>query len=114
MKMYTSEELSIINDTINSELGSIKMEIEELEEMTKPIPPDDAYGRVSRMDAINQKSRNEALLRDAKDKRSKLERALNRIGKDDFGKCKICGELISMERILFMPETDRCKLHANH
>lgn len=110
--MYTKEQLKEINIALKNEIFSVKMEIEDLEEMTKPIPPDDAYGRVSRMDAINQKSRNEALLRDATERLSRLERSRNEIDKDDFGKCKVCGELISMERILFMPETDRCKKHA--
>ena len=39
--------------------------IRRYEEMTQPIAPDNAIGRVSRMDAINNKSVIEAALRKA-------------------------------------------------
>ena len=45
----------------------------ELKELTKPIEPDCAIGRVSRMDAINNKSINEAALRKAEDKLKKID-----------------------------------------
>ena len=63
--------------------------IEEYRELTKPIPPSEAIGRVSRMDAINNKSVNEAALRQAEKQRQGLDRALQRLDDDRFGLCAV-------------------------
>lgn len=39
---------------IHEKIGETKEEIEHLKELTKPIAPDNAIGRLSRMDAINK------------------------------------------------------------
>lgn len=44
------------------------------EELAQPISPDNAIGRVSRMDAINDKSIVDAALRKANERLSGLER----------------------------------------
>jgi DnaK suppressor protein len=76
--------------------------------MTQPISPDDAIGRVSRMDAINNKSVNDAALRQAEEKLKKLNYVLKKIGSDDFGKCVNCGQQIPLGRILIRPESVLC------
>ena len=60
------------------------------------------------MDAINNKSVNDAALRSCKTKLKKLERAVNRVELPEFGKCGRCGNDIRYERILFMPESSYC------
>lgn len=82
--------------------------IKELEDLTRPNAPDVAIGRVSRMDAINNKSVNEATLRQAKDKLQGLQYALDKIDKTSFGVCTRCGTEIPMGRILIMPESPKC------
>lgn len=77
--------------------------IKELKELTLPIEPDCAIGRVSRMDAINNKSINEAALRKAQDKFKKINISLERIDDDNFGHCIQCGEQIPIQRLLIMP-----------
>lgn len=76
--------------------------------MTKPIAPENAIGRVSRMDAINNKSVNEAALRQAKNKLKGLKNALMDIDKESFGKCIRCGKPIPAGRLLLVPESRRC------
>ena len=83
-------------------------EIEELKELTKPIAPDDAIGRISRMDAINNRSVNEATLRQTERKLQSLKRVLSMYGTDDFGRCIKCRTQIPIERILFRPESLHC------
>ncbi len=75
----------------------------ELKELTKPIEPDCAIGRVSRMDAINNKSINEAALRKAEDKLKKIDISMEHIEDDNFGNCIGCGEPIPIQRLLIMP-----------
>ena len=47
---------------------------------------------MTRMDAINTKSINEANLRNAKLKLTKLERAIRQVNDPDFGYCVVCDE----------------------
>ena len=83
-------------------------EIEHLKELTKPVAPDNAIGRLSRMDAINNKTINEASLRENEKKLQKLERARGNIDEDSFGSCSKCGDEIAFGRLKFMPWTTRC------
>lgn len=99
----------------NKVKGCIKKSIEEtqndissLKELTKPISPENAVGRVSRMDAINNKSVNEAALRNAINKLASLKSALQRINNNDFGLCIRCKNQIPIRRVLLIPQTNRC------
>ena len=55
------------------EIEKTKKLIKDYRELTQPIEPDDAYGRISRMDAINNKSVMDASLRQAENKLKNLE-----------------------------------------
>jgi len=97
-----------IFDKIQQELTETRNSILVLKELTKPIAPDSAIGRVSRMDAINNKSINEAALRKAEVKLSGLTYALNRIQDDDFGICAKCEQIIPLGRIMLVPHSRFC------
>lgn len=98
---------------IKKRLIKVESQIEELKELTKPIEPDCAIGRVSRMDAINNKSINDASLIKKKLQKNGLEAALINIDDSDFGKCLNCGKEIPMGRILIMPESRKCVYCSN-
>lgn len=93
---------------IEEQIVKISDDIVNLEEETKPIAPDGAYGRVSRIDAINNKSVNEASLRMARSKLDRLKRALQKLDDPGFGKCTSCGKAIQPKRLMFLPESTRC------
>lgn len=93
---------------IEERMSDARSEIEELQELTKPIAPENAIGRVSRMDAINNKSVNEAALRQTEAKLQKLERALEKINEPNFGLCLKCGNNINPMRLMLMPESTHC------
>jgi len=93
---------------ITAEKDNLLTNIESLEEGSKPVAPDEAIGRLTRMDAINAKSINEANLNSARVKLAKLERALSKLNDPDFGICAICEEPIPVGRIMLMPETTVC------
>ena len=97
-----------LGSRINQDLTVLQSEIVELKELTKPIAPENAIGRLSRMDAINNRSINEAALRKAQEKERKLRYALTRIDHTDFGICADCGQDIPIGRLLLMPESVRC------
>ncbi len=85
--MLSKEEKENIKKAIVKKAQGLDERIAEYRELTKPIPPSEAIGRVSRMDAINNKSVNEAALRQAEKLRQGLDRALQRLDDDRFGLC---------------------------
>ncbi len=95
-------------EKIVAEIEVLQVKIVELKEVTKPIPPENAIGRISRMDAINNKSVNEAALRTAENKLTKLEMALEKIDDPTFGNCIRCGQEIPEGRLMIMPESIKC------
>ena len=97
-----------VKQKIMEEIEKTKELIKDFKEMTKPIEPDNAYGRLSRMDAIQSKSVNEASLRQAEERLSKLKYAYGKVDSPEFGKCKNCGGSIPLQRILLVPESPYC------
>ena len=62
-----------IRQKITDLITQSKESIIEMEKMTTPVSPENSIGRISRMDAINNKSIMEAALRNKKEKLSKLK-----------------------------------------
>jgi len=98
----------ILKNKIEESILQTNQEISELKELTKPISPDCAIGRISRMDAINNKTVNEAALQKAQNKLKKLNHALSKIDDSNFGKCSTCSGEIQEGRLLLMPESNKC------
>ncbi|MDM8161812.1 TraR/DksA C4-type zinc finger protein [Labilibaculum sp. K2S] len=105
--MIPNEKINIENQ-IKEKIAQLEKDIVMLKDLTQPISPDCAIGRVSRMDAINNKSVNEAALRKKEVQLSALKDALKNIDSDDFGKCIKCGIQIPIGRIMIMPESKKC------
>ena len=97
-----------IKQTILDEIAKTEKAIADYKELTKPISPNNAIGRVSRMDAINNRSVNQASLRQAETKLTNLNRALSKVNDDDFGVCLKCQNPIPVGRILIRPESFLC------
>lgn len=101
-------EIEAIKQKILDEISKTEKSIKEYREMSEPVEPDCAIGRISRMDAINNKSITEASLRQAEEKLKNLHRVLDQIGTPDFGHCLRCHKEIPLGRILFRPESLYC------
>ena len=93
---------------IKEEIQTTLLSIEKYRELTKPIAPENAIGRISRMDAINNRSVNQAALRNAETKLNNLKVALTKIDDVDFGICMRCKNPIPLGRILLMPHAISC------
>ena len=90
------------------EISKTELLIKEYQELTKPIAPDVAIGRISRMDAINNKSVTEAAMRQAEEKLRNLQRVSSKIDDTDFGICLKCHKPIPLGRILIRLESLYC------
>ncbi|MCG8576422.1 MAG: TraR/DksA C4-type zinc finger protein [Flavobacteriales bacterium] len=97
-----------VKSLILQEIEKTQNKISEYQEMTNPIAPDDAIGRISRMDAINNKSINDAALRKAETKLKNLEYALEKVGNSDFGICAKCKGEIPIQRLILVPQSRFC------
>lgn len=97
-----------IKKRIEEEIALTKELVLKYRELTKPISPENAIGRISRMDAINNKSVNDAALKKAELKLNNLQVALGKIDDADFGICVRCKNPIPLGRIFLLPQAITC------
>ena len=97
-----------LKETILKEIEKLKEDIATYKDITKPIAPDNAIGRLTRMDAIGRKHINEAAMRNAENSLAKLELGLSKIDNPDFGLCKKCEKPIPQERLMILPGSTLC------
>ncbi len=92
-----------VREYLLKEREKLKVRIEDLKELTQPIEPDSAIGRVSRMDAIVNSAINKDALNKLTEKLNKVETSLDRIDDENFGQCIRCKKEIPIQRLLFAP-----------
>lgn len=102
------EDKEILKEKIKAMIEKYIEDVKETEKMTQPVKPENSLGRISRMDAINNKSVMEASLRSKVSKLNKLRLALQEIDNPGFGSCENCGKDIQQARLMFMPESTKC------
>ena len=105
MNKHEKDELK---QRISEEIKTQKHLIDSFVETSKPVSPDNAIGRITRMEAISSQGISEASLNSSKAKLSKLEKALQKIDFPDFGICVRCSNSIPYERIMLLPEIVMC------
>jgi len=103
-----TEEREKLKDHIKKRIECLKEDIKSYQMLTQPISPDNAIGRLTRMDAINSKSINEAALNKAKQALSNMEGALTMVNDPDFGLCRECEDPIPFARLMIVPESNLC------
>lgn len=97
-----------IEKILKSSIEETGEDLKKLKELTKPIPPDNAIGRLSRMEAISEKSVNERAVTNIENKLAQLKEALHRLEIGEYGECLICEEPITKARLKVMPESAIC------
>ena len=103
-----TEKREQLKDHIKKKIETVKKDIKSYQLNSQPVAPDNAIGRLTRMEAINSKSINEAALNKAKQTLTKMEHALMMIDSPDFGLCRECEEPIPLARLMIVPESDLC------
>ena len=103
-----TEKREKLKEHIKKRIEDLKDNIKSYKTLIQPIAPDNAIGRLTRMEAINSKSINEAALNTARQTLSRMERALKMIHEPDFGLCRECEEPIPFKRLMIVPESDLC------
>jgi DnaK suppressor protein len=108
MSGLLKKEKESLENQIREKIDVLKEDILSYQNLIRPISPDNAIGRITRMEAISSKSINEEALRKAESTLFQLESALNMIDDSDFGLCKECEEPIPIARLMVIPETYFC------
>ena len=103
-----NKEKKSLEKLINTQISDLKIKITRLVEETRPISPENAIGRVSRMDAINNKSVSEASLKAAQLRLKQLLYIEPKIYDNDFGLCIRCNKEIPIQRLIILPESRKC------
>ena len=101
-------QLKAVQQKLLNEIEVTQHKITEYTELCKPIAPENAIGRISRMDAINNKSIVEAALRQAKNEMQQLKVMQTKIKDVDFGYCIKCKKEIPLARLMIRPHSKFC------
>jgi DnaK suppressor protein len=83
----TKEQKEELKNVINQTIKTVGEEIERLGEKVAPISPDVSLGRLTRQEALQEKSINESILRKAKARLKRLIYASQKVDEPSFGQC---------------------------
>jgi len=118
-EIMNTKEKQELKKVIHEKIQDLKQKVETFKNLSKPVTPDNAIGRLTRMEAINSKSINQASLERAKQTLKILKQSVNELDNPEFGMCNNCEEPIPFKRLLIMPESKFCvacfqKISENH
>lgn len=97
-----------LKERILDEIADTEERVKSLEKATEAVAPDKALGRLSRLEAMSDKSVNDAALVEARERLEQLEVALTKVYQRDFGICATCQNPIGLERITALPHANQC------
>jgi DnaK suppressor protein len=106
-----------MNDTVQDDrIRRLKTELEQLrerdgdtEEARRPVALDQqAIGRLSRMDALQERAMAQGQSRRREARRRAILAALRRMEEGEYGHCTECGEPISPRRLDLDPAAPTC------
>ena len=103
-----SAEKELMRTRLEEEFVQVQQDVETLQTATRPIAPDRALGRLTRMEGLNDKAVSEAALQSALQKLGQLQESLQRIDSPNWGLCVSCGNTIGAARLEYMPENNSC------
>lgn len=104
----TPEEKEELKVGIVARIADIQANMKSLKETAKPVAPDNAIGRLTRMDAMQIQKMQEVNLKTALNNIEKLKESLTKIDEDSFGQCPYCKQMIGFERLKALPESNMC------
>ncbi len=94
--------------TIEAEIARLRGEIVRLGDLVKPVAPDNAIGRLSRLDNMINQGVSSYSLSQARTRLVKLEWMMEHMQDSEFGICEECGEDIPVARLQAVPESLLC------
>lgn len=93
---------------IEKKIAELRQVLSEKDATANPVKPDNAIGRLSRVDAMQLQQMSLELRRQRESELSRLERALNLIEDGEYGICPRCEDEIEMKRLEAVPDVIFC------
>ncbi|MDZ7626393.1 MAG: TraR/DksA C4-type zinc finger protein, partial [Ignavibacteriaceae bacterium] len=106
--IMTEKERRELKQSIIEKIKELKEKIDLMEKENKPVAPDNAYGRLSRMEAIGSKAISDAALGDMKVTLQRLGYALTICDSPGYGTCTKCNQEIMFARLMAIPYATLC------
>jgi DnaK suppressor protein len=88
--------------------GELRELLERAPQDTSAVAPDNAIGRLTRMEAMQAGYVTEALRREHQKELARIERALQAIDDESFGTCRRCGDELPLGRLEAKPDALLC------
>ena len=104
----TPKQLIFLKKRIQEAVRELEKDIERLETSSQTVAPDNALGRLTRMETMQDQKLSEAALHRKQERLYQLLDALDAIDDPVFGHCEVCRQAIDFERLKAMPEARRC------
>ena len=105
--VLTGEQLDRLRQLLVQRRDSLKSQLAKFESAAEPVALDQqSFGRVSRIDAIQQQQMVVANKKQAARELHRTESALQKINDGTYGDCARCGEPIALARLEVQPAAD--------
>jgi DnaK suppressor protein len=104
----TTADRATLREHIESRIEEIRTSLLRETGGSSAVTPDNAIGRLTRLDAMQAGKMTEELRRQRQAELTRLEAALRRVDEEEFGVCAQCEEPIAMTRLLARPDARMC------
>lgn len=100
--------VSEMRERLEARAAELRDTIGRIDGTTAPISPNNAIGRLTRLDAMQATSMRRAVARDHDVELQNVGRALKAIAAGEYGVCRRCKEDIATARLRAKPEAFLC------
>lgn len=104
----TPKDKENLKQLLEKEIEAADQTIERLKEASVAVAPDNALGRLTRMETMGDQQMSKAKLYKMQERRVELRKALRNLPSPTFGLCNVCKQPLSTERLLAVPEAQVC------
>ena len=106
--MLSPQDRRELRALLEAEIEKLDRSLVELRERSKPVAPDNAIGRLTRMDSLVHQSTAQHLLQKTEQRLDLLRHRLDAIDDERFGVCPRCKKPIALERLRAVPDAIFC------
>jgi RNA polymerase-binding transcription factor len=106
--MLRSEDLERVREVLTRLIAQLTEELAALEAGRETVSPDNAIGRLSRLEALNDQGVRNTRIAEGRRRMMALQATVTRLDEDGYGECDACGEDIPLARLELVPESRRC------
>lgn len=104
----SAEHLEALRLRLEARIAEIDIQVARSDDQTSAVAPDNAIGRLSRVDAVQAGYISDEVRRQITADRMRIQRALRMIAENNYGLCVRCQGEISVARLDAQPDATLC------